>query len=283
MNFHLKDARSGGALQVRERRLRRRRRRGLHGVGQRRPAPGRGRVREPERRVRPFGRDEPQRAADGTPSAARRRREHARAGTRPRSGARRRSRTIVKLWGNFGYFLGSSTKVYAHTNYANQQVTGGFFFRNPNTRSGVFSLDARRDPAHRRPARRAGRHPRRLRRLSGGPGDGRAARSGGARWHVLWRIPNCFTFQERFPGGFTPQFGADVTDVVSGGEASKDRPAGCTGTSAAITAANEVDFFIFNTVNASLGPDDARPSSIRGSTSRWTSTCTSTPPTPSAT
>ena len=50
----------------------------------------------------------------------------------------------LKLWGNFGYFLGGNTKVYAHTNYASQQVTGGFFFRNPNTRSGVFSLDGAR-------------------------------------------------------------------------------------------------------------------------------------------
>ena len=25
--------------------------------------------------------------------------------------------------------------------------------------------------------------------------------------------PNCFSFQERFPGGFTPQFGGDLTDT----------------------------------------------------------------------
>ena len=30
-------------------------------------------------------------------------------------------------------------RFYAHGNYVSKQVEGGFYFRNPNTRSGVFS------------------------------------------------------------------------------------------------------------------------------------------------
>ena len=47
----------------------------------------------------------------------------------------------LKLFGNFGYAFATGVQLYAHTNYARKQVTGGFFFRNPNTRGGVFSPD----------------------------------------------------------------------------------------------------------------------------------------------
>ena len=47
----------------------------------------------------------------------------------------------LKLFGNFGYTTAAGVQVYSHTNYASKRVTGGFFFRNPNTRGGVYSLD----------------------------------------------------------------------------------------------------------------------------------------------
>ncbi|WP_425154290.1 TonB-dependent receptor [Candidatus Palauibacter sp.] len=158
----------------------------------------------------------------------------------------------LKLWGNFGYFLGGNTKVYAHTNYASQQVTGGFFFRNPNTRSGVFSLDAgetllvgdlldAQDGV-----------------LDGSAGCPEVRVTNGlpdpAALDGVLADPNCFTFQKRFPGGFTPQFAGDVTDasLVGGVEGQAGRlhwdVSGNWGR-------HEVDFFIFNTVNASLGPE----------------------------
>ena len=46
-----------------------------------------------------------------------------------------------KLPGNFGCTTAAGVQVYSHTNYASKWVTGGFFFRNPNTRGGVLSLD----------------------------------------------------------------------------------------------------------------------------------------------
>ena len=44
----------------------------------------------------------------------------------------------LKLFGNFGYPFENGLQVYAHTNFAKRTVTGGFYFRNPHTRSGVF-------------------------------------------------------------------------------------------------------------------------------------------------
>ena len=46
-----------------------------------------------------------------------------------------------KFWGNFGRVF-NQIQFYGHTNYACRRVTGGFFFRNPNTRAAVFNADA---------------------------------------------------------------------------------------------------------------------------------------------
>ncbi|MGI9229322.1 MAG: TonB-dependent receptor plug domain-containing protein, partial [Gammaproteobacteria bacterium] len=46
-----------------------------------------------------------------------------------------------KIFGNFGMDLSDNMEVYGHTNYAKRKVEGGFFFRNPHTRNGVFNGD----------------------------------------------------------------------------------------------------------------------------------------------
>ena len=161
-------------------------------------------------------------------------------------------RNNAKFFGNFGKLVGGTTQVYAHTNYASRKVTGGFFFRNPNTRGAVFSGDGGKTL------------------LIGDALDAQdGILDGSANCPVvpivnhvpdqdaLGRVfadPNCFSFQEIFPGGFTPNFGGYYTDgsVVAGvrgqftGGLSWDASMGL--------GSSEVDFFINNTVNASLGP-----------------------------
>ena len=70
--------------------------------------------------------------------------------------------------------------------------------------------------------------------------------------------PNCFSFQETIPGGFTPQFGGVVSDrsVVAG--VRRLAANGLTWDASASYGAHESDFFFNNTVNASLGPDTPR-------------------------
>ena len=153
-----------------------------------------------------------------------------------------------KFFGNFGHVF-NKVQLYGHTNYASRRVTGGFFFRNPNTRAAVFSADAGKTLLI---------------------GDVLATRGEGSANcptvaitnHVpdpvdLGQVlddPNCFSFQEIFPGGFTPQFGGEMTDasVVAGlrGQTS----GGMVWDTSFSLGSNAVDFFIFNTVNASLGP-----------------------------
>jgi len=159
----------------------------------------------------------------------------------------------LKLWGNFGYLFDSGQQFYGHTNYVSKTVTGGFYFRNPNTRGSVFSADGgdtlligdlldAQDGIN-----------------DGSAGCPTVTVTGGipdpAALAAVFANPNCFSFQEIFPGGFTPQFGGELEDtsVVAGLRGQFDN--GLVWDASASIGSSEVDFFISNTVNASLGPD----------------------------
>ena len=159
----------------------------------------------------------------------------------------------LKVLGHVGYlFDPTPVQVYGHAHYAREKVTGGFFYRNPNTRDGVFTADGGETLL-------VGDV---LDAVDGIP-DGSAGcpvvsivedvPDPTALAQVL-DDPNCFTFQELFPGGFTPQFGGRATDgsMVVGLRGLHERFSWDVG---AGIGSNEVDFFIYDTVNASLGPD----------------------------
>ncbi len=166
----------------------------------------------------------------------------------------------LKLWANAGYNFDDYTQLYAHGNYVTKQVEGGFYFRNPNTRSGVFgSVDSNGDGSL-----LIGD----MLDASDGVLDGSAGCpevrvAGGvvapdaenqANWQHVLNDPNCFTFQKIFPGGFTPQFGANVLDAsavtgLKGGSGDLNWDA------SAAWGKSNMDFYMYNTVNASLGPD----------------------------
>jgi iron complex outermembrane receptor protein len=152
----------------------------------------------------------------------------------------------LKTFVNFGINLSQDLELYGHGNYNSKTAIGGFYYRNPNTRSGVFSADNGETlligdltP---------GTTPCPVVRITDHVPDPVAMAQ-------VREDPNCFSFQEMFPGGFTPQFGGDVTDYSAlaglrgtvGEKFSWDFSAGY--------GYNRVDFFISNTVNASLGPD----------------------------
>ena len=158
----------------------------------------------------------------------------------------------LKLWGNFGHLLHDGTQLYAHANYASEQVTGGFFFRNPNTRAAVFSIDDGEtlligDALDARDGVADGSAGCPTVRVSNGLPDQAALAQ-------VFADPNCFTYQEMFPGGFTPQFGGDVTDASLVAGVKGQTAGGLLWDASAGYGSSEVDFFIFHTVNASLGP-----------------------------
>jgi len=174
----------------------------------------------------------------------------------------------IKLWANSGYsFLEGIAHLHFHGNYASRQVEGGSHFLNPNTRGGVFGstdgsgggalliadmLDARDgvvDGSAGCPAVR----------VEGGLVAPDAENQ--ANWRRVLEDPNCFTFRQMFPGGLTPQVGAHTLDgsAVGGlranwGSLSLDASGGW--------GRSNMDFYSYNTVNASLGPD--QPCSDKG-------------------
>lgn len=154
----------------------------------------------------------------------------------------------VKFVANLGY-SGESVDTYLFGNYAEREVIGGFYYRNPTTRNGVYSND--------------GGQTLLVGSLNGAACPTIALRDAGGNLlpyagvsAAVGALPsNCFTFLSQFPGGFTPNFGGEMRDsaVTAGvkglwGDAWHWDVSGSWGR-------NEIDFFIVNTVNASLGPN----------------------------
>lgn len=156
-----------------------------------------------------------------------------------------------KFFANSAIKIGDASEAYAFGNYATRKVDGGFFYRNPNTRAAVFTNDGGQtilvgdlNPTNdiTCPTITITNHvpdPAALAMISaGGPLDA-----------------ECFAFNEMFPGGFTPRFGGKIEDtsLVAGfrGEFAN----GLAYDVSAGYGQSDVQFLIYNTVNASLGPD----------------------------
>ncbi len=167
----------------------------------------------------------------------------------------------LKLFGNFGYALPAGVELYAHTNYASKTVTQSFFFRNPNTRLGVFSIDSGRTLLIGDALAAAGR---------GSANCPTVAVTGHVPDPVaLQQVvddPNCFSFQEVFPGGFTPQMGGTAADASLVGGVRGLTSGGFNWDLSGSLGMHTSDLFIYDTVNASLGP--ASPTAFDVGTNR---------------
>ncbi len=173
-----------------------------------------------------------------------------------------------KSFVNLGLDLGDGKEFYAHGNYATKTVDGGFYFRNPNTRGGVFGTSNDNGT----PSDSTDDY---FDLLIGdvldaqdGVVDGSAGCPGvrtdtnglitdpvqQANLAAIKADPDCFHFQEIRPGGFTPRFGGDVNDIAGTAGIRGEMQNGLRYDFSIGAGRNEVDFFIRNTVNASLGP-----------------------------
>ncbi len=153
-----------------------------------------------------------------------------------------------KFIANLGMTVGS-VETYLFGNYAKRDVTGGFYYRNPTTRNGVFSNDGGQSLL--------------IGSLTGATCPGIALRGAGGNLlpyagvgAAVRALPShCFTFLSQFPGGFTPRFGGEMEDTaVTGGVKGVWGGAWYWDLSASF-GRNEIDFYLLNTVNASLGPN----------------------------
>jgi len=161
----------------------------------------------------------------------------------------------LKLFGNLKLELDGEKEAYAFGNYAKREVEGGFYYRNPTNRSGVYNgpivnvggvsydtilvgdmtpEDGASCPILRMDA-------------NGTPLAGDLA--------AIQADPNCWSFVEMFPGGFTPRFGGTVTDSSLAGGVKGKLVDDIFFDFSASYGRNEAAFAIKNTINASLGAD----------------------------
>ena len=151
-----------------------------------------------------------------------------------------------KFFGNLGLDLEElNSRVYAFGNYAERKVEGGFFFRNPNTRGGIFDAGENLLVADLSDDRQ-GCPP-----IAKNPAADYTAALAGLPDH-------CFAFNERFPGGFTPRYGGVVEDwsITFGlrGEVESTSALlnGWFYDASASFGHNSVNFFMHNTINPQL-------------------------------
>jgi len=111
----------------------------------------------------------------------------------------------ISIFGNIGLDLGNDKEFYMFGNYSDRTATGGYYYRNPQNRGGVFT-DGDGN-------------------LLVGAMDGNAAAcpniaitSGNVlnQQDYIDNVANndnCWAFNELFPGGYTPQFTGDINDT----------------------------------------------------------------------
>ncbi len=161
----------------------------------------------------------------------------------------------ITMFMNSGLDLGNGAEAYMFGNYSERDVTGGFYYRNPHNRGGVYSNDdgktllvAQLNPNIACPTVKV------------------------TTANVLTQPDylliadkntpvgqNCFAFNEMFPGGFTPTFGGNITDtaLAMGTKGTfkegwlQDIMYDLSGS----VGRNESTYKMTNTINASLGPE----------------------------
>ena len=157
-----------------------------------------------------------------------------------------------KFFGNLGLNLGDGREAYAFGNYAEREVEGGFYFRNPHTRGGVFKGD---------PVTVGGREYETVKVADLSP-DGMSGNCPPIRIvdnladaeaiAAVEEDPNCFSFISAFPGGFTPRFGGTVTDFSAAVGVRGSMAENWFFDVSAVFGSNDLDFFMRHTVNPQL-------------------------------
>lgn len=144
---------------------------------------------------------------------------------------------------------GENLEFYLFGNVAERETDGGFYYRDPTTRAGVYTNDDGQTLLVGSPSG-ASCPTIALRDANGNliPYQTVAA--------AVAALPgDCFSFLELLSGGFTPRFGGTMKDFgISGGIKGRWGDELYWDFSASY-GRNEIDFFMYNTVNASLGPN----------------------------
>jgi iron complex outermembrane receptor protein len=158
----------------------------------------------------------------------------------------------VTFFGNVGLDLGDDKEFYMFGNYSERDVTGGFYYRNPHNRGNVYSVDGGAtllvgDIAQSQGAERT---------CAIVPANVANVLNTDAYKNMV-ADPNCFSMNQIFPGGYTPQFAGNITDTSltmgTKGDINSGVLEGWYFDLSGSVGRNESKFGLKNTLNPSLG------------------------------
>ena len=164
------------------------------------------------------------------------------------------------LFFNSGIQVSDDLEVYAFGNYGARETIGGFFYRNPNSRGGVYTNGSTRAVVDTNIRNRAtgvtSNCPALTSPGSGGNGVPLDQAKVAADALALANLPsNCWVMNQVVPGGYTPAFGAQLKDASIVGGFRGDITSNLSYDVSASYGRNAVSFMIDNTWNPSNGPD----------------------------
>jgi len=164
----------------------------------------------------------------------------------------------ITVFANVGLDLGNDNEAYMFGNFSERDVRGGFYYRNPHTRGGVYSNDDGASLLIGDVAQAAG-------------ADRTCQPVAITTANVLTQDnyidnvannDNCFAFNQLAPGGFTPNFGGNIVDTAITVGTRGELDNGVMYDVSGSVGMNESSYVIYNTVNSSLGintPRDFEP------------------------
>ena len=183
-----------------------------------------------------------------------------------------------KIWVNFGKpitenvfgdDISANIEVFGTANYNKKDVLGGFYYRNPTNRGGVYArTNDGGTPGSTEALEADDFNELLVASLNGADcsqyvvNSDRATDATRAALSTaltgLLADDNCFHFSETIPGGFTPNFGGEITDASFLIGLRGELESGLNWSVSGYWGNSLADFVINNTVNASLGADTPR-------------------------
>lgn len=173
-------------------------------------------------------------------------------------------RDDLKLFVNMGADINANAQFYGFGNFSQRTTESDFFYRNPTDRSGVFTDNDGNFLV-------GDMTPNDGINCEGGVDFGGTGAVNNpiavgapdqvARMASVLADPNCFSFLEKFPGGYSPRFGSDVTDTAGAMGIRGKLTNGFTYDVSASVGRSKIAFFAGNVPNPSMGaqsPTDFR-------------------------
>ena len=160
----------------------------------------------------------------------------------------------ITVFANLGLDLGNDNEAYLFGNFSERDVRGGFYYRNPHNRGGVYSGDGG-DSLLIADIAQAGGAERTCEAVPITTGNVLTQQN---YIDNVANNDNCFSFNEMIPGGFTPNFGGNIVDtsITAGTRGEFDN--GVMYDVSGSVGFNESSYIIYNTLNSSLGPESPR-------------------------